>query len=460
MGHAYAGHDDLDQPIFHRSGKAVATWLAHNYRVRFNQQRSLRKKYVYEDQVRLLDAEGEPVLVPIGETVSEFTHAQAKAQLPWMSSMPSMVLHHALRSENESWFAAVKRRKTNATRGRAGGKMPRFKSKHEALTFGCYARNGKQEILSFQKTGRRSGIISLRGFNPKHTITPEHPRVWTLRIRVRFPASLSLNPFTSILVNLSQMSLVLVGEPPVRERTPTGKSAGVDRGVHVVMATNHGELLNPSEAQAQKLKSLGQEYRANQRRMARSQIIAEREGRDFHASRRYQNLKTVGRKLKTRANNILNDWRQKTTTQLVADYDYLAVEKLNVKNMTRSATGTLEKPSKNVAQKRGLNRGLATSAPSTLLGMILYKAKASTVHVVEVPPQYTSQRCNACGHIQAESRKNQAFHCLNCAHLDHADINAAKNILDRALRVWDGTRSNRARTHKTRTSMLALAASA
>nr|WP_241899990.1 transposase [Deinococcus sp. UR1] len=48
------------------------------------------------------------------------------------------------------------------------------------------------------------------------------------------------------------------------------------------------------------------------------------------------------------------------------------------------------------------------------------------------PYQYTSQRCNACGHTCRENRNNEVFRCVSCGHEDHADWNAAKNILGRA----------------------------
>src|SRR5689334_5614915 len=47
----------------------------------------------------------------------------------------------------------------------------------------------------------------------------------------------------------------------------------------------------------------------------------------------------------------------------------------------------------------------------------------------KVSPAFTSQRCSACGHVAAESRKNQAlFACVACGFVVNADVNAAKNI--------------------------------
>ena len=41
----------------------------------------------------------------------------------------------------------------------------------------------------------------------------------------------------------------------------------------------------------------------------------------------------------------------------------------------------------------------------------------------------TSQRCSACGQVDARSRQSQArFVCTACGHAAHADVNAARNI--------------------------------
>ena len=55
--------------------------------------------------------------------------------------------------------------------------------------------------------------------------------------------------------------------------------------------------------------------------------------------------------------------------------------------------------------------------------------------VIAVDPRHTSQMCSACGHIDRESRLDQAtFRCTACGFELNADHNAAKNILTRALK--------------------------
>ena len=104
--------------------------------------------------------------------------------------------------------------------------------------------------------------------------------------------------------------------------------------------------------------------------------------------------------------------------------------------MTRSARGTLENPGNNVAQKRGLNREILGQSWSLFRKRLEDKASASGVVVILVNPRYTSQTCSACGNTTAENRESQAvFLCKSCGHVEHADINAAKNILAAGLAV-------------------------
>ena len=55
---------------------------------------------------------------------------------------------------------------------------------------------------------------------------------------------------------------------------------------------------------------------------------------------------------------------------------------------------------------------------------------------MRVPAQYTSQRCSVCGQVDPRSRESQAvFRCTSCSHAEHADVNAARNILAAGLAV-------------------------
>lgn len=57
-----------------------------------------------------------------------------------------------------------------------------------------------------------------------------------------------------------------------------------------------------------------------------------------------------------------------------------------------------------------------------------YKAKKFGVEVFFVAPQYTSQRCSICGHIEQANRKGNIFHCVKCGVVEDSGVNAGFNI--------------------------------
>ena len=59
--------------------------------------------------------------------------------------------------------------------------------------------------------------------------------------------------------------------------------------------------------------------------------------------------------------------------------------------------------------------------------------------LLKVPAPYTSQKGSVCGHVRPDNRKGEIFWCLACGHTEHADINAAKNILAAGLAVLAGS---------------------
>ena len=135
-------------------------------------------------------------------------------------------------------------------------------------------------------------------------------------------------------------------------------------------------------------------------------------------SRSWRALRKRISKLHLKIRNIRRDILHKATTEIAKSHSCIAVEDLNLKNMTASARGTVETPGVNVRAKSGLNRELLLRASGEAGRML-----------IKVPPQYTSQKCSVCGHVSENNRKSQAlFVCERCGHSANADLNAAENI--------------------------------
>jgi len=64
---------------------------------------------------------------------------------------------------------------------------------------------------------------------------------------------------------------------------------------------------------------------------------------------------------------------------------------------------------------------------------IAYKAMLAGVPLVIIDPRNTGLQCSACGHIDEKNRPTQSDFCrVSCGHSENADLNAAKNIRNRA----------------------------
>ena len=150
-------------------------------------------------------------------------------------------------------------------------------------------------------------------------------------------------------------------------------------------------------------------------------------------SRRRRHLKEQIQKHYRCIRNIRQDFIKKTAHTIAQKYGWVAMENLNLKNMTKSAKGTVEEPGKNVSAKSGLNRSLARVAPYAMRMAILWAVFKAGGTLVLVDPRYTSQTCPICGYTSAKNRPTQAhFGCLKCGYTENADCVAAVNILKKS----------------------------
>ncbi|MBC2900766.1 RNA-guided endonuclease InsQ/TnpB family protein [Streptomyces cupreus] len=192
----------------------------------------------------------------------------------------------------------------------------------------------------------------------------------------------------------------------------TGEVLGIDRGVTITAALSDGRKLNCPQLTVKERAQI----RKHQRRAARAPKGSEAKAAEYARVAR----------LKAREANRRKDWCEKTSTMLARTCQLVRFEKLNIKNMTRSAKGTVEQPGKNVRPKAGLNRCILAQGWGLLRQRTEQKAPG---RVEDVPAPFTSLRCSACGWIEKKSRKSQAyFVCVSCGFTCNADENASINV--------------------------------
>lgn len=87
--------------------------------------------------------------------------------------------------------------------------------------------------------------------------------------------------------------------------------------------------------------------------------------------------------------------------------------------------------------RRHARRSYMSSTMGMLQHMITYKCEENGIAVVQVRPDFTSQRCPRCGTIDRYNRRTQAlFRCVSCGYQHNADFVASVNLRELALGGW------------------------
>jgi len=311
---------------------------------------------------------------------------EARSEFQWLADGSVTVQQQALRDHDQAWrnfFAGTHDRPTWRKRGQAEG----------------FRVVGAQALRVRQDNRRWSSVLV--------------PKVgW-----VRFKRSQTLPEWKSYRVTRDRAGRWHIAFAAIPEPIPapgTGEVVGGDRGVKAAVTLSTGEVASPA----------GRRAKEAERRLRLQRKLA----RQKKGGRRRSRTKVALARIAAREADRRKDWVEKTSTDLARRFDVIRVEDLKVKQMTRSARGTLAEPGRNVRAKAGLNRGILAAGWSMLMNRLEQKAPG---RVEKVPAAYSSQRCNACGHVAAESRQSQSdFRCVACGHEANADVNAARNISD------------------------------
>jgi len=430
----FLGVDHCGNPRWTRNPERIMVWLCDGWRARFNQRAQQRPHNVpvKDEAGGIVDWVKEPLG---GSNVAELlSDKEARLQCSWMAGIPAPILSSTDRIENTEWSAGLKRKKT------IGGRVPGFKSRHRGLNFVCWRNKDKTGNAIFHKTGRKSGVVVITGMNPSQWRKSGEKLHWRIVIHVR--VSQPIRPYTSVHIDWTHRSLVFVNMPLPLPRTGDG-AIGLDRGCVHTLASSGGifmDMPKPSKTELKRLKYL-------QCRMSRQDRVNEARGgrtAKFESKRRRRTLSEFNA-LNSRIIRRRNDWIERTTTRLARENILVALEDLDVQAMTRRPKPKPDpaKPGQylhnGAKAKAGLNRSILSNNWSRLMKRLKDKMDANGGKLVIVPAAYTSQTCHKCGHVASENRESQAvFHCVECGYEANADVNAAINILGRAISKTGG----------------------
>ena len=125
-----------------------------------------------------------------------------------------------------------------------------------------------------------------------------------------------------------------------------------------------------------------------------------------------------------RAANRRNNFAHQESRKLVNEYQFIAFEKLDIKDMQSRPKGSRNKT---------VNRGIADVAWGQFVQFTVYKAANAGRGVALVNPRGTTQECSGCGQVVPKDLSVRIHDCPHCGLKLSRDHNAALNILARGL---------------------------
>ena len=317
-----------------------------------------------------------------------------KEEFEFLKEVDSTALQQSVRGLNSAF--------DNFYRNRNHFGFPKFKSKHDSKqSYRTLYNNGKADVL-----------------DNKHIKLPKLGRVKTKRFDM--PEVYKIFNITVEKTPTGKYYASICIETEVPPLPKTGKQVGFDLGLKDLLIGSDGTRYErPRYAYAFKDK-LAQE----QRKLSKMRTKLERANFNLDECKNYQKQKHKVAKLHEHITNCAKDFNHKLSRKLVEEYDFIAMEDLNISGLLKN---------------HNLAYSISDVRWSQLLNFIKYKCQWYEKKFIQLDRFYASSKiCSCCGTYHKDvvnSLKVREWTCPDCGTHHDRDVNAAKNILNQALSV-------------------------
>lgn len=327
---------------------------------------------------------------------------EIKAARPEFVELGSHALQQTLRRLDLAFQSFFRRVKAGQTPG-----FPRFKSQQRFSGF-AYPDPAGWKLM---QNGPRGGTLRLGSGEGAMSIR--------LRGQHRFGADARPNDLTISRKNGEWFASITLRVPETacaRERTDH-QHRGIDFGIADWATFDDGATIaNP---------------RWMRNELPRLAVLQRQRAKKQRGSIRYKRLSRQTARLHERIANLRREFLHQATTKLVRTCAVVATEKLQIRNMSRSAKGTPDAPGRKVKQKAGLNREMLSVGLGMAHQMLAYKAveACTRLHWSNTRQLKPSQRCASCWEIVPKMLAQRVHVCPQCGHTMPRDQNSALVVL-------------------------------
>jgi putative transposase len=321
------------------------------------------------------------------EQKQPLTSTELRKQFKWMQEVSAAALQQKeidFRTFRKNYFSKTKKKKIGS---------PLFKKRS----------NNESFRLPNQKFSLKNNVIRLEKIGNVKIVMDR-----TIPIDCKFlSVTISKNKcnqfFASVLV-----------ETEIITKEKTGENIGIDIGIKNFLALSNNTIVaNP------------QYFRESQTKLAQAQKHLSRK---LKGSTRRNKAKLKVARIHNAIANKRKDFIHKITTQLINDYDIIAIEDLNVAGMVKN---------------HKLAKFISDASFAQFYTILSYKAEWYGKQVIKVDRWFASSKtCCCCGYKNDSlSLSDRVFKCEVCGFELDRDINASNNILNEALRVSNAIRT-------------------
>ncbi len=317
-------------------------------------------------------------------TMYDQMHSLAEIRIarPEFQRIPVVVLRGALRQLNRAFGAFFRRVKSGEKPG-----YPRFKAARRFNTISI-----DQLARDPLDSARRRLIIPLLG---------------NVKVGVHRPLEGVPKTMRLTLANGRWHVAIQCVDVPTKPLSKTDREVGIDLGLKSFAVTSDGEVFNNPRV-----------LRGAENSIARAQRRVAKRKRGSH--RRHKAVRLLA-KQHAHVRNVRRQGHIDVARALVARYDTICVEALNIKGLARSR----------------LAKSVNDAGWASFLQWLDVKAEEAGREVVKVNPVGTTQLCSRCGE-RVEKDLSVRVHRCPCGLVMDRDVNAARNILARGRRARRG----------------------
>ena len=207
-------------------------------------------------------------------------------------------------------------------------------------------------------------------------------------------------------------------EPFVKPLILTGSKIGIDLNLENFYADSFGNIVDNPKYYRRAKRRLKNAQRILSRRILR----AKKDKRPIISAKNVQNQRQLVAKIQSRVMKRRDAFQHILSAALIKNHDLVAAEELR---------------SKNLLKNHALAMSISDAGWRSFLSKLEYKAKLYGKIFITVDPKNTTQTCSCCSHVMSGENKltlkDREWTCPKCGTHHIRDINAAKNILSKAL---------------------------